>query len=125
MEMDKYVSSMTSECEAIPGKSLREWDTPAYPSPILQKQQEIDPIYRDHYRSFVGRDMWWVKKVAPDCASRMRTVSVLGQAERRALGSSHSLDEACKGNHRQKDETVHSQRATSLRLWRQELCNES
>ena len=73
---------MNSEIESFKtskkckGKPPKEATTPGFPGTTLKKNIEEDnPIDLDAYRSLVGKVMYYMMKIGPDCANAAREVS--------------------------------------------------
>ena len=54
--------------EESTGKKAKLADTPGYPNQVLQKN-ERETVDIDNYRSLVGKLLFYIVKVAPDCAN--------------------------------------------------------
>ncbi|KAL7575127.1 hypothetical protein ACA910_000494 [Epithemia clementina (nom. ined.)] len=73
--MPKYIWGCISEFEEHTGKQLKEYRTPATPgSNVLKNQEEM--VNQSGYRKFVGKILFVVKKVLPDCANATRELSM-------------------------------------------------
>ena len=66
---------MIQDFEKRAHKKLKTSKTPAAPGKMLVKQMETKPVQRDDYRSYTGRLMWYVKKVAPECVNATRELA--------------------------------------------------
>ena len=74
--MDKYIDKTIKAYEEATGKVLKDYPTPGAPSTILMKVEDesliIDPT---EYRKYVGRILYAVTKVLPDCANAVRDLT--------------------------------------------------
>ena len=66
--------AIVSDRKALYGE-LKAEKTPGYPGVSLVKSQD-DPIDLDVFRKFLGRIMWLVRKVAPECGNATRELAM-------------------------------------------------
>jgi hypothetical protein len=67
-DMTKYVKSMCEEFETHTGKRLKDYATPGAPGTMLLKNQG-EMVDQSGYRKFVGKSLFAVKKLLPDCSN--------------------------------------------------------
>ena len=73
--MNKYISECVSEFEEHVKKVCRNFACPGVPGSNLMKH-EGSPVDQSGYRKFVGKLLFAVKKVLPDCANAVRELSM-------------------------------------------------
>ena len=73
--MMKYIADMCIEFEDDKKIELPNYPTPGKPSTILEKH-EGDPVDEPNYRKYVGKVLYAVIKVLPDCANAVRDLTV-------------------------------------------------
>ncbi len=74
VRMDDYKKAIVNDWKALYGE-LKVEKTPGYPSESLVKSEE-EPIDVEVYRKFLGRIMWMVRKVAPECSNATRELAM-------------------------------------------------
>jgi hypothetical protein len=74
-DMRKYVKSVCEEFETHTGKRLKDYATPGAPGTMLLKNQG-EMVDQSGYRKFVGKSLFAVKKLLPDCSNAVRDLSV-------------------------------------------------
>ena len=88
--MDKYIDKTIKTYEESTGKSLKDYPTPGAPNEILTKVHDEGLIIdQTEYRKYVGRILYAVTKVLPDCANAVRELTchmtAPGEAQWKAL----------------------------------------
>ncbi len=73
--MKKYVEDCVKEFEQHIQRICRDFKCPGKPSTSLLKN-DGEPIEQSAYRKFVGRILFVVKKVLPDCVNAVRELSM-------------------------------------------------
>jgi hypothetical protein len=75
-KMTKYIAKTVVEYEHDMDKVLADFPTPAAPSTILMKLDEgEEPDRIDKFRKYVGRILYAVLKVLPDCANAIQDLA--------------------------------------------------
>ena len=74
MSMTKYLEDLFEDAEAVIGKTIPPFDTPGKPQEILLKH-EGEPIKQSDYRRLVGKALYAVRKVIPDCSNVIRELT--------------------------------------------------
>ena len=88
VRMDEYKSEIVKDWTELVGE-LKDAKTPGFPGESLVKN-EGDPVNKDLYRKFLGRLMWLIRKVAPECGNAVRELAMFmdgpGEEHWRAMG---------------------------------------
>ncbi|GAX17144.1 hypothetical protein FisN_UnNu082, partial [Fistulifera solaris] len=74
VRMDDYKKAIVKDWKALYGE-LKVEKTPGYPNESLVKSED-EPIDLEVYRKFLGRIMWMVRKVAPECSNATRELAM-------------------------------------------------
>lgn len=75
-EMRKYIMDVIDDFEKETENTLGDYQTPAAPSSVLMKlEEDEEPIETSGYRKYVGKLLYAVMKVLPDCANAVRDLS--------------------------------------------------
>jgi hypothetical protein len=72
--MESYLSDAVKKFEELTGKEVRNYATPGRAHTCLEKY-DGDPVNQEEYRSHVGKILFAIKKVLPDCANAIRELS--------------------------------------------------
>ena len=72
--MKLYEKEMVEDFEKFLGNKLKTAETPGWPGKTLLKHVG-EPVNHKEYRSFVGRLMHWVKKLAPETSNSIRELA--------------------------------------------------
>jgi len=72
--MTKYIADIVKDFEEHVSSETKNFDTPAAPSTILMKF-DGEAIDESGYRKFVGRILYAVTKVLPDCCNAIRDLT--------------------------------------------------
>ena len=72
--MDEIAKSFIEKYESCTGKTAKIAPTPAYPHKVLSKN-EGELIDIDNYRSLVGKLLFYIVKVGPECANAGRDLA--------------------------------------------------
>jgi len=76
LSMNDFLRNMMQDYERVFGKEVKEVATPGYPGTSLVKRTEDEEVVNiAEYRSLVGKLLWYVKKVAPECTNAVRELS--------------------------------------------------
>ena len=73
--MDSYIRDICNDFEKEYDQELPNHSTPARPSTTLEKNEE-EPVDESGYRKYVGKVLYAVIKVLPDCANAVRDLTV-------------------------------------------------
>ena len=74
--MDDMTRKIVKEYKKITNGTVKEWNSPGYPSITLTKPENEDEIYKqDKYRSMVGKVMYLVNKSNPTCLNIVRELA--------------------------------------------------
>ena len=80
LSMKGFADSLIEDYGKYIGKEVQRYETPAYGrESICKGQEEEDAIDPDKYRSFVGRAMWFVRKVRPGACNAIRELATYMQ----------------------------------------------
>jgi hypothetical protein len=74
VRMDEYKDEIVKDWKELIGP-LKAEKTPGYPGESLVKN-EGNAVNKDQYRKFLGRLMWLVRKVAPECGNAVRELAM-------------------------------------------------
>jgi hypothetical protein len=66
--MKKYQDDIISEWEQITGKKCKPTNTPGFPGESLTKNTG-DEIDKENYSKILGRLMWFLRKLMPECGN--------------------------------------------------------
>ena len=87
--MKKYIAAMIKEFEEHTGKETKDYTTSVAPGLNLLKNDE-ESLDQKGYRKFVGKALFTVRKVLPDCNNSIREqlmhLENLGKQHWKALG---------------------------------------
>ncbi len=72
--MESYLCDAVKKFEEFTGKEVRNYATPGRAHTCLEKH-DGDPVNQEEYRSHVGKILFAIKKVLPDCANAIRDLS--------------------------------------------------
>ena len=72
--MESYLEDAVKKFEEFTGKEVRNYATPGKAHTCLEKH-EGDPVHQAEYHSHVGKILFLIKKVLPDCANAIRDLS--------------------------------------------------
>ena len=72
--MDEVAESSIKKYENCTGKTAKIAPTPGYPHQVLSKN-EGEPVDINNYRSLVGKLLFYIVKVGPDCANDGRDLA--------------------------------------------------
>ena len=72
--MESYLQDAVKKFEEFTGKEVRNYATPGRAHACLEKH-DGDPVNQEEYRSHVGKILFAIKKVLPDCANAIRDLS--------------------------------------------------
>ena len=72
--MESYLQDAVKKFEEFTGKEVRNYATPGRAHTCLEKY-DGDPVNQEEYRSHVGKILFAIKKVLPDCANAIRDLS--------------------------------------------------
>ena len=72
--MEAYLCDAVKKFEEFTGKEVRNYATPGRAHSCLEKH-DGDPVDQEDYRSHVGKILFAIKKVLPDCANAIRDLS--------------------------------------------------
>ena len=76
MSMTDFAEDLVKDYEKEMGKPIKTALSPGIPGKSLLKAEEgAEPINLDKYRSFVGRIMWYMRKLTPQCCNAMRELA--------------------------------------------------
>ena len=76
INMDDMARKMVKEYEESTNRTVKEWNSPGYPSIKLTKPQNDNKIYKqDEYRLMVRKVMYLVNKSNPTCLNTVREFS--------------------------------------------------
>ena len=73
ISMNDYVNTLINDYENEYGQ-VKIASTPGPPNIVLCKSADI-PLAKDKYRSYLGRIMYYVTKLAPECANATRELA--------------------------------------------------
>jgi hypothetical protein len=75
--MNDMAETIIGDYEKHVGRTIKEAKTPGFPGTTLTKSsdKEAEGIETEKYRSLVGKIMYYVVKIAPDCANAARELS--------------------------------------------------
>ena len=74
LSMSEFAKQMIKDYEEEEGP-VKEASTPGFPGKTLCKQTEENPKKRGQYMSFVGRLMWYMRKITPQSCNAMRELA--------------------------------------------------
>jgi hypothetical protein len=75
-DMAKYIYDVIEEYETTAGTTLKDYPTPGAPSSTLMKlDEDKEPIKINQYRKYVGKLLYAVTRVIPDCANATRELT--------------------------------------------------
>ena len=75
-EMSKYIAGAVADYEASRGVELTTQPTPAAPgSSLIKLPEEVESTDMSEFRKFVGKILYAVMKVLPDCANTIRDLT--------------------------------------------------
>ena len=72
--MESYLCDAVKKFEEFTGKEVRNYATPGRAHICLEKY-DGEPVNQEDYRSHVGKILFAIKKVLPDCANAIRDLS--------------------------------------------------
>ena len=75
LSMTDFAKEMIEDYEKANKGPIKEAASPAVPGSSLIKQKEHAPLRQKEYRSFVGRIMWYIRRMAPQCCNAMRELA--------------------------------------------------
>jgi hypothetical protein len=74
--MQEYIDELVKDFEEYIETEVSDYKSPAVPgSSLLKLEEEEEPIDTSSYRKFVGRLLYAVMKVLPDCANAVRELT--------------------------------------------------
>ena len=74
--MTDFAEDLVKDYELEIGKPIKTALSPGSPGKSLTKAEEgKEPLKLDKYRSFVGRVMWYMRKLMPQCCNAMRELA--------------------------------------------------
>ena len=74
--MTDFAEQLVKDYEDFTGTKVRTFPTPAPPGKSLMKAAEgSEPLELERYRSFVGRIMWYMRRITPQCCNAMRELA--------------------------------------------------
>ena len=72
--MDRNAQEIIKYYEKVTGTKVKVAHTPGLQNSVLEKNEE-EIVMLDEYRSLVGKLLFYVVKVAPDCANVVRDLA--------------------------------------------------
>mgnify|MGYP000116974940 CR=1 FL=1 len=76
LQMKDFAQGLIRDYEELTGQKARPASTPGLPGTSLVKQEEgSQPVMRDEYRSLIGKAMWFLRKIEPECSNAGRELS--------------------------------------------------